>query len=230
MPHPPRPLPVRLALASLAVPVALLLAGCAGRGVDAAGPTVAGVVTQESSPYAGAVELTSPYAEPQERFTDTTGEPFDFAADTRAPITLVFFGYTSCPDVCNTVLADAAMALRRVDPAVRAQTQLVFVTTDPERDEPAVIREYLDRFDPSFVGLTAPLPTIERVAESLGVALTGTNALPGGGYEVGHSAQLIAFGADGRGQLVWAPDRIDVGALKNDLTRFAEGQAGSVRP
>ena len=177
-----------------------------------------------SSPYAAAVELTRPYTEPALAFTDTRGRPFDLAADTRAPVTLVFFGYTHCPDVCNTVLADAAMALKRAEPAVRERTQLVFVTTDPKRDKPEVIREYLTRFDPAFVGLTAPLPTIERAAESMGVALTGTTALPGGGYEVGHSAQLVGFDAAGRGRLVWVPDRITVGALRADLTHFVSLQ------
>lgn len=202
--------------------LALAAAGCAGDAATGSGVHV--VSGGVSAPYAAAVELTRPYPELALAFIDTHGRPFDLAADTRAPVTLVFFGYTHCPDVCNTVLADAAVALKRAEPTVRERTQLVFVTTDPKRDRPEVIGEYLGRFDPSFVGLTAPMPTIERAAESMGVALTGTTALPEGGYDVGHSAQLVAFDAAGRGRLVWVADKISVGALRQDLTHFASLQ------
>ena len=76
-----------------------------------------------------------------------------------APVTLVFFGYSHCPDVCNAVLADVAAALRRADDTVRERTTLLFVTTDPARDTPEVMRDYLARFDPSFLGLRTDLET-----------------------------------------------------------------------
>ena len=186
-----------------------------------AGRVVAVATPAATSVYTG-IELDRPYAKPAGTFTDTAGRPFELATGTTKPVTLVFFGYTHCPDVCNTVLADAAMALRRAEPAVRDSTQLVFITTDPRRDTPAVLREYLDRFDPSYVGLTAPLPMIERAAAQLGVALTGTKQLAGGGYEVGHGTHLIGFGPDGKGRLVWMPDRLTVGGLREDLAKLVK--------
>ena len=92
---------------------------------------------------------------PDQVFTDTAGRRFTPAADADRPVTLVFFGYTHCPDVCNTVLANVASALRRIDAPVRDKVELVFITTDPQRDTPDVVRGYLDRFDPAYVGLTA---------------------------------------------------------------------------
>ena len=209
-------LATRLTAAAGAAAAALVLGGCAGTS-SAGGALV--VQAQDGDGFHGA-KLDSPYAKPDLRFTDVDGGTFDLAKDTTKPVTLVFFGYTNCPDVCSAVLADAASALRRAPAEVRARTQLVFITTDPARDTPHVIRAFLDRFDPSFVGLTAPMQTIEQAAESLGVALTGTEKLPSGGYDVGHGAQLIGWGPGGRTTVVWTPGTT-VGALREDLTRLS---------
>ena len=75
-------------------------------------------------------------------------------------MTLVFFGYTHCPDICNVVLANFASALRGATPAVRKDVRMLFVTTDPARDTPDVVRDYLDRFDPTYEGLVAPVGTV----------------------------------------------------------------------
>jgi protein SCO1/2 len=98
----------------------------------------------------------------------------------------------------------------------------VFVTTDPERDTAPVIREWLDRFDPTFTGLTATMPTIERAAAGLGVAVTGKEPAVAGGYEVGHGTQLIGFAPDGRGRVVWVQGT-PVGGLRADISRLAAG-------
>jgi protein SCO1/2 len=199
---------------------ALALAGCAAGSTPQPPRGAAAVVDSGPDDGWGGALLDDPYALPELTFTDTGGETYSLAQDPARPVTLVFFGYTHCPDVCNTVLADVASALRRADPAVREATELVFITTDPARDTPEQIRDYLDRFDPAFVGLTAALPTIEAAAADLGVALGGTQELPGGGYEVGHGAQVIGFGPDRAGRLVWTVGT-PVGDLRADITRLA---------
>jgi len=208
--------PLRFPLLTLAALVVAALAGCSAPVPDNPGGAVI-ATTPPPGGYRGAY-LDRPYSLPEGRFTATDGRPFDFRADTTTPVTLVFFGYTHCPDVCNTVLADVAAALRRVDPTVRSKMSLVFVTTDPKRDGPRVIREYLDRFDPSFLGVTGPLPLIEAAATQLGVPLTGEKKLPGGGYEVGHGAQVVGF-AGNEGRVVWVPGT-PVGDLRHDFTRL----------
>jgi protein SCO1 len=200
-----------------ALVVSGVLAGCSG---GEAAPNAIIATTPDTDGYRGAV-LDRPYRMPDAVLTDTDGRPFRLRADTRKPVTLVFFGYTHCPDVCNTVLADVASALRRTDPAVRAAIEMVFVTTDPARDKPRVIREYLDRFDPTFLGLTGRLDVIEHLAGELGVPLTGTRKLPGGGYEVGHGAQVIGFSGDDQGRLVWTHGT-SVGDLRQDFTRLVK--------
>jgi len=208
--------PAVAAAASITVAVTVL-AGCAApSGPDNPGGAI--IATGERpGGYRGAY-LQRPYAMPEGRFTATDGRSFDFRGDARTPVTLVFFGYTHCPDLCNTVLADVAAALRRVDPAVRAKVSLVFVTTDPERDPPAVIREYLDRFDASFLGVTGPMPLIEAAARQLGVPLTGPEKVPGG-YEVGHGVQVVGFVGQ-QGRVVWTQGT-PVGDLTYDFAKLA---------
>ena len=126
---------------------------------------LAGVLTgcsngePEVGDFNGAV-LDQPYTVPDADLTDTGGEPYSLAADTDKPLTLVFFGYTHCPDICQTVMANVAAGLTRLDEAEREQVEVVFVTTDPARDDEQALRTYLDRFDPTFLGLTGDLATI----------------------------------------------------------------------
>ncbi|MGH3344061.1 MAG: SCO family protein [Carbonactinosporaceae bacterium] len=201
--------------------VGVLAGGCAAPNESVGNP--AGVqiqTTQDPSGYRGAV-LDEPYAMPRLTFTDTSGRPFDLAKHPREPLTLVFFGYTNCPDVCSIVLAAVESALRGMDTRSREKIELIFITTDPRRDTPHVIREYLDRFDPGFTGLTGPMPKIKRAARQLGVSLTGTTKLPGGGYEVDHGAHVIAFDRNGRAPLLWTSGT-PVGDLRHDFAKFLE--------
>ena len=99
------------------------------------------------------------------------------ARDAAEDVTLVFFGYTHCPDICNVVLANIASALRGSPAAVRDATRLLFVTTDPARDTRQVVREYLDRFDPAYDGLIAPVGTVAQAASDLHVQLRAAGRL-----------------------------------------------------
>ena len=140
--------------AALLLTAGLLLAGCGGSG-DAGSTEVsdagaahshssapAQVEGGDSGTYAG-IDLDPPYQRPSFTLTDSTGAPYDFTTATAGKPTLLFFGYTHCPDVCPTTMADIAVALRGMDPAVAAQVQVVFVTTGPARDSPAVLEAYL---------------------------------------------------------------------------------------
>ncbi|HEY7573705.1 MAG TPA: SCO family protein, partial [Thermoanaerobaculia bacterium] len=100
-------------------------------------------------PEAGALrgtELDPSWPKPDFTLTDTEGGPFDFRARTDGFVTLLFFGYTHCPDVCPVHMANIAAVLADLDYADRARIRVVFVTTDPERDTPGRLREWLDRF------------------------------------------------------------------------------------
>ena len=99
--------------------------------------------------------------------------------DTGYPVTLVFYGYTHCPDVCPLVMSDIdRRRILQLPDDVRDETQMVFITTDPARDTPDVLRDYLDHYDADFVGLTGDLDDIVTAADAMGVAIEGTKKLP----------------------------------------------------
>jgi protein SCO1/2 len=149
--------------------------------------------------YAG-FDLAEPYRRPSFTLTDSTGAPFDFKAQTAGRPTLLFFGYTDCPDICPTTMADVAVALRTVDPAIAEQVQVVFVTTDPATDTPEVLGEYLGRFDADlpvgFVGLTGDQEAIEQAQLAAGVPLAEDDGRA-------HSALLLLYGADDAAQVAF---------------------------
>jgi protein SCO1/2 len=181
-------------LAAALVVAGLSLTGCASSGAVASSSSEApaGVSGGAAQKYAG-VNLATPYRRPSFALTDQAGKPFDFKASTAGIPTLLFFGYTRCPDVCPTTMADIAVALRGVDKALATQTRVVFVTTDPMHDTPAVLAEFLHRFDADlpqkFIGLTGPQAGIDAAQLSAGVP----QAEDGGKT---HSALLLLYGKD----------------------------------
>ncbi len=173
-------------------------------------------VDEDPVGFHGGTSLPDPYRMPDRTLTDTSGNAYNLTTSPSKPVTLMFFGYSHCPDVCVTVLSDVATALSRMPDASRDQIQLLFVTTDPARDTPRTIRRYLDNFDPDFIGLTGDLSTIMAVAGGVGVDIQGMKKLPGGGYEVGHSTQVIGFDKEHRGGVLWTPST-PIGDLTADF-------------
>lgn len=180
-------------LAAALAAAGLVLAGCASSGAPAAsGSSAPASVSGAAQKYAG-VNLATPYRRPTFTLPDQAGRPFDFKAVTAGVPTLLFFGYTRCPDVCPTTMADIAVALRSVDKALATQVRVVFVTTDPAYDTSAVLGEYLHRFDADlpqkFIGLTGTQAAIDAAQLSAGVP----QAEDGGKT---HSALLLLYGKD----------------------------------
>ena len=153
-------------------------------------------------PFTGAV-LDQPYRIDGAALTDTAGQPFSLTDDTNARLTLVFFGYTHCPDICGIVMSSLASAVTRLDDADRKQVQVVFVTTDPARDDEQTLRRYLDSYNPDFVGLTGPLRTIVQIGSSVHVPIEKGQKLPSGGYEVLHGTTVIAIDHSDEVPVVW---------------------------
>ena len=182
----------RTTLAGALASLALVVSACGGpaSGDDA---------------FAGTV-LDNPYQVDPAPLTATDGSSFSLAEDTDARLTLVFFGYTQCPDICGVVMAQLASAVQQLDAADRDDVQMVYVTTDPARDNEGVIRSYLDRLDPSFEGLTGDLDTIEQVASSMAVGFTEEDRLPSGGYEVTHSTQVLGIDGTDEVPVLWTQD------------------------
>ncbi|MGH6869862.1 MAG: SCO family protein [Rhizomicrobium sp.] len=136
--------------------------------------------------------------------------------DFRGGFVLLYFGYSNCPDVCPTTLASMADALDKMG-AKSARITPVFITIDPARDTPRVLKLYLAAFGPRFVGLTGSDAAIARVAGEYRVYLA-KRPLKGGGYAMDHSGQVYLLGPDGR--LVTFYDApLDSKALAADLEK-----------
>jgi protein SCO1/2 len=149
--------------------------------------------------------LDPPFAVSGTQLVDSEGSPYSLTSDTDKPLTLVFFGYTHCPDICQVVMANLASAMRRLDEADRENVDVVFVTTDPERDTGPVLRDYLDRFDPSFTGVTGDIDKIIEVGKSVAVGVG--EKLPSGGYEVdAHSTQVTGIDAEDQAPVYWSQE------------------------
>ena len=148
--------------------------------------------------------VTPPVPKPKFTLTDTSGAPFDFAAKTQGYVTLLFFGYTHCPDMCPLQVDTIAEALKKCPPEVARQFKVVFVTTDPERDTPQVLRTYLDHFDKRFIGLTGSQAEIDaaQMAANLSPAKK-SGARPDKSYEVGHAAFVWAYTKDNLGHVIY---------------------------
>jgi protein SCO1/2 len=187
-----------VARALLTVLLTVLLVGCGSSDSDSGAP-VTGITTSDNDGYRG-ILLDKPYAVPKLSLTDTEGKPFDLAEQPRR--TLVFFGYTNCPDICQIVMSTIASAMAKLSADERKQLQVVFVTTDPARDTRSALRTYLDRFDPGFVGVTGPLDRIAALAEPMDIFVKKGQKLPSGGYEVNHSTVVVSL-RQAAGDLVW---------------------------
>jgi protein SCO1 len=155
---------------------------------------------------------------PKFQSTDITGAPYGKAlelADTqgkirhledfRGKVLVLFFGFTRCPDICPTTLAEIAAAVKSLG-ADAERVQVLFVTVDPERDTPQALREYVGAFDPRFVALRGDDAATQRVAKDFKIYYERRKQ--GATYTVDHSAQAYVLDAQGRLRLLVRHDRI----------------------
>ena len=179
-------------------------------------------------PFSAASQTTSPFAS-----TDITGAPWgrDFhlldaagtprtLADYRGKAVMLFFGYTHCPDMCPTALAQMA-AVRAKLGAKGDRVQGLFVTVDPKRDTPEVLARYAPGFDPSFVGLYADEQTTAALAKDFKVYFAAQKPDAGGNYTVDHNGGIYVFDPAGRLRLMMRSD-LGVAAMAADVARLLQ--------
>jgi protein SCO1/2 len=160
------------------------------------------VLAQQGDAYRGGL-VTPPLPKPRFVLTDTSGAAFDFRQKTEGYVTLLFFGYTSCPDQCPMHMANLSAALKKMPAGIADQVKLVFVTTDPARDSPAVVRRWLDLFDWRFVGLTGTERAIEVVEQAAGVPPATKTGPADGNYGVSHANFVLAYSKDNLAHVIY---------------------------
>ncbi|MEV8098274.1 SCO family protein [Kitasatospora sp. NPDC085879] len=192
MAHTPRPKARLLGAAALAVAGALALTACSSSAGGDGGTAAAVHRASSSSAYQGSV-LSKHFDKPDLVLTDTAGQPFDLRKQTAGRPVLLFFGYTSCPDVCPTTMGDIGVAMSKLSAEDQKKIDVVFVSTDPERDTPKVLRTWLDSMGTGFIGLTGDLAKVKTAARTVGVAVQDPVVNADGTVTSAHGAQVLAF-------------------------------------
>lgn len=185
-----------LRVAAVAV-VAVLAVLVAMRLWGAASPHLyAGTVLQDSAPAPSLDELD---------FAD--GSPVDLTAF-EGDVVILYFGYTSCPDVCPTTMADAAQAVRQLDADDAERVRLIMISVDPERDPADIVQNYAEHFDASFLGASGSAQSLAEAATQYGIFFQVHEpedpARPDE-YLVDHTSTLLAIDPGGALRVVWSP-------------------------
>lgn len=191
--------PASTAPGGVAIAVGLVVAFVLLVGLGLGLRAVAGDRSTGDDGFHGAL-LAEPRDRPDFELVDTDGQPFAFSS-TSGRLTILFFGYANCPDICPITLATLNEALGLVN---GVSADVVFVSVDPARDTPEELRAYLNRFDTRFVGLTGTPEQLRAAQEAAGVTPAYEEGPNGrGGYDVGHSSQVIVYTPDDLAHLVY---------------------------
>jgi protein SCO1/2 len=193
----------------------LLGIACIAIAAVLAGMLLARSLQQRAVPLASGTWLPQPRSIAAFQLSDLAGQPFTLASLQGHP-TLLYFGFTHCPDACPTTLAALAQVL---EAAPLPATQVVFVSIDPERDSAALLQGYLRAFDPQFRGVRGPNDALAPLLHSLS-AIAVRQDLPGGDYTMDHSATLYLLDTRARLVAVFSPP-FSVPGLTADLRRVA---------
>jgi protein SCO1/2 len=152
-------------------------------------------------PEFNGVRFDPPEPAPAVSLSRADGSTFKLQ-DQRGSVVLVFFGYTHCPDVCPTTLADWKKVMHALGSSAKRVT-FVFISVDPARDTPAAVQHYVDGFDPSFVGLSGDSAQVARAESEFHVSASRDDAAAATGYTMTHSSQTFVIDMQNRVRLLY---------------------------
>ncbi|MCX4665871.1 SCO family protein [Streptomyces sp. NBC_01381] len=210
----------KLLAAAMLAAAALTLSACGG-GDDGKKPVAD--VSVESDGDKAATVLDKPFEKPDMVLTDTHGKKYDLRAQTKGKPTLVYFGYTNCPDVCPLTMNNIAVAKKKLPKAEQDKLQVVFVTTDPERDTPAALGKWLKAQDTDFIGLSGDFDTIQASARTLGISIEPPKKEKGKIVSM-HGKQVIAFSPKTDAGYVLYGEDASVDDYVKDLPKLIKGE------
>ena len=152
--------------------------------------------------------------------TGTSGDTVT-AAQTDGNIRLLFFGFTSCPDICPATLQKLSRAVKGLPEALRTDTQIVFVSVDPQRDTPERIDSYVSFFSDRAIGLTGEEPALRELSKRYRTTFGYDEPDAEGNYNVSHSGAVYVFDREGKARLLIRPE-LSVEDIRTDLVALAE--------
>ena len=216
-----------LTAAALLAAGALALTGCgSGSGSDGGpGDSQDKAVASSAPQKKGGVVLDQPFDKPDLTLTDTKGEKYDLIEETKGKPVLLYFGYTHCPDVCPLTMSNIAVARTKLSAAQKKKLRVVFVTSDPKRDNPKELASWLRGQDPSFTGLTGDFDTIQAGARTVGISIERPYKKKNGDVVSSHGSQLLAFSPkDDKAHVLYSEGNTGPDILRKELPRIIEGK------
>ncbi|WP_309062707.1 SCO family protein [Streptomyces sp.] len=210
------------AAAALLAAASLTLSACGSGGGDNGKPVA--VVSEETGSDKAATVLDKPFEKPDLVLTDTHGKKYDFREETAGRPTLIYFGYTHCPDVCPLTMNNIAVAKKQLPRDQQDELRIVFVTTDPERDTAAALGKWLKGIDSQVVGLTGDFATIQAGARTLGISIDPPRKDDKGKVVSDHGTQVIAFSPKTDGGYVLYGEDATVEDYTKDLPKIIKGE------
>ncbi|UGY92487.1 SCO family protein [Streptomyces gobiensis] len=171
------------------------------------------------------IVLDRPFEKPDLVLTDTKGKEYDLIEETQGKPTVIYFGYTHCPDVCSPTMSNIDIAKRALPKADQDNLKVIFVTTDPERDTPESLDKWLAAVAPGTVGLTGDFDTIQAASRSLGMAIDAPVKKKNGEILSQHGTQVFAFSPkDDKAHVIYPNDAATVENFEKDFPKLMKGQ------
>ena len=133
---------------------------------------------------------------PSGTLTADDGKPYNIRAMTKGVVTLLYFGYTHCPDLCPLTMSNTAVAIRELPKADQSKVRVLFVSVDPGRDTPSRLRSWLGDFDPAFIGLRGTLKQVEAFEQQTGLPLGPVFSDGAGQFQLDHATEMFAYSTD----------------------------------
>ncbi|MET4661232.1 MULTISPECIES: SCO family protein [Streptomyces] len=208
--------------AGLLAVASLTLSACGGGDGDSGNPVA--VVSEDAGSQQAATVLDKPFEKPDLVLTDTDGKEYDLREETAGRPTLIYFGYTHCPDVCPLTMNNLAVAKKQLSKEQQDELRVVFVTTDPERDTSAALGKWLKGIDSQVVGLTGEFDTIQAGARTLGISIEPPRKDDNGKTVSDHGTQVIAFSPKTDGGYVLYGEDATVEDYTKDLPKIIKGE------
>ncbi|MEI8400513.1 MAG: SCO family protein [Alcaligenaceae bacterium] len=170
----------------------------------------------DATPQFKGSDITGTHLGKELALTGTDGK--SYTLDTlKGKVTVVLFGFTQCPDICPTSLAELTQVMKLLGEGSK-RVQVVLITVDPERDTPEVLRAYVSGFGPQFLGLTGTIEQIKKTAASFKVYYAKT-AGANGNYSVDHSASFYLMDAQGESRVL-LNNSSGAAAIAHDIQRL----------
>jgi protein SCO1/2 len=173
-----------------------------------------------TSPYKG--NIITAVDKPSGTLPADDGQPFDMQTMTKGVVTLLYFGYTHCPDLCPLTMSNTSVAIKLLPAADRAKVRVLFVSVDPGRDTMARLRSWLGNFNPAFIGLRGTLAQVEKFETQTGLPAGPLFKDAAGQFQLDHATEMFAYSTDNVATEAFFPST-PAADMANDLKLLIAG-------